>query len=82
MKEVKAFFFQRGIAGDKGMGGRGGRGGLREGKLDVWSRWGIKQWGSCDTAGFPYFLPRQPPPPPRARERPYTEAGSDERGRL
>lgn len=52
MEEAKAVL-QGGIDGDKGRGGRG----LREGKLDAWSRWGIKQWGSCDTAGFPYILP-------------------------
>lgn len=41
----------------------------REGKLDAWSRWGIKQWGSCDMMGFPYI-------PPFECET-YTEAGSD-----
>lgn len=29
----------------------------REGKLDAWSRWRIKQWGSCDMMGFPYIPP-------------------------
>lgn len=26
-----------------------------EGKLNASSRWGIKQWGSCDMMGFPYI---------------------------
>lgn len=36
-------------------GGSDGGGERRGG--DAWSRWGIKQWGSCDMMGFPLHSP-------------------------